>query len=816
ARILEEDPDYRYADLVRYLGGWCLFQVQDYDKALEAFRKVRTAKPEEPLLKLCRFQEAETYFRMGKNEEAKARYQDFLSAYPGDPLQVPALYGIGWAQEKSGDLPGALASFQKVLKEHPDHLLAPWAAVRVGSLATRAQKPDLARQAYGQGLELANGRPPADLLEFGLGWLDYSQQNYDPAARHFLAVSNFRPESVLNWDAQYLLAGCQYLSGNWVDAREIYTRLSMNAPVELARASAYWVGWCDYAQGRYDLALEEFQKVQGKAEGEIRARSYWAGAESAYGLKHYDEAILQYRKALEGGLPDNLILGCYSGLGWSYFQQERYPDALEAFQKAVRRAPGAPLGLEAQLRIGDCYYNLHQYPKAQEAYQSTSLKTAAGAVGLDAVEQVGWCQYRQEKFTEAEKTWAELSSRPEAEDRRPRLFYWSAWAHFRSKEFGPAAEGFRKVEEDYPKDDLAAEASLRYADCLFNLQKFQDSKTAYQSFLDHYPDSKLLPDALYGLQWSSEKLGEKEASSQVARSFLAKFPNSPFAAEIQYRLADGLFHQAKYQDAIEAYQALLLKYPDSPEAPRALFWEGTAYVRRGKNPEAIPVFQDLLNKFPSDPLALEGQFSLGSVYFETGKYRQALEAYEGIFTRYPDHRLATHALFNSAVCEKQLKHPDKALGYFQKLMKEHGGDPLAQEAGLQAGLLLEKTGSVPEALKAYEVTMASTNVDLAVEASFYHADLLKQTQHFDQARKEFDDLIRKYPAQDQWVVTAYAKIAESYEAQKEYTKADKAYRRILDYTKVTAYRVATEKRLKALEPFLKKTHRPQPKKGKGP
>src|SRR5262249_32930107 len=158
-------------------------------------------------------------------------------------LQVPALYGSGWAMEKLDDLPGALEAFQKVLKEHPDHLLAPWAAVRVGSLGTRSEKPELARAAYSQGLELAKGNGTADRLEFGLGWLDYADHHYDPAAKHFLAVSNFQPQSLFYWDAQYLLAGCQYLSGQWDDAREIYERLSQKAPEDLARTAAYWIGW---------------------------------------------------------------------------------------------------------------------------------------------------------------------------------------------------------------------------------------------------------------------------------------------------------------------------------------------------------------------------------------------------------------------------------------------------------------------------------------------------------------------------------------------------------------------------------------------
>ncbi len=130
---------------------------------------------------------------------------------------------------------------------------------------------------------------------------------------------------------------------------------------------------------------------------------------------------------------------------------------------------------------------------------------------------------------------------------------------------------------------------------------------------------------------------------------------------------------------------------------------------------------------------------------------------------------------------------------FQKLLKDYGNDPLAQEAGLQAGLLLEKTGKPEEALKAYEITMASPDASLAVEAAFYHADLLKGMKKYEDARGEFNHLILKYPSQDQWVVTAFAKIAESYEEQKQYPKAEAEYKQILKYTQIKAYRNATFK-----------------------
>lgn len=808
-KILEENPKYRYANLVRYLQAWCFYQKEDYEKALEGFSSAlaSTGPKETTLRRLNLFQLAETHFRLGRFSAAQKTYEEFLKVNPDDPLLVPALYGLGWSFEKQKAHTQAAETFEKIWTKYPKHPLAPWATVRHGAEAYLMGDGEQARKVYARGLELASDKAPADLLEYGLGWLDYSDKKYDAAELHFSAVARFAGESELHWDARYLQAGCQYLQDKYYDAKEIYGLLATKAPQELAEASSYWLGWCDYALGKYDLARENFRSLGEKMTGDLKTRAYWGAAESAYQSRNYTEAIQLYEESLKGHPAGSLALECYSGLGWSHFQREKYEDAVEAFQKAAHLDPRSVLGMEAQLRTGDCYYNLHEYEKAEPAYQLLLDRKAGAPYELDAQEQLGWCAYRQGKFPRAVEIWRAALQKGGVDERKSRLIYWTAWAHFRGKDFESAASTFKKVEEGFPKDPLAPEAHLREADCLFNLQKFKESKGVYQSFLEKYPNHPLVPDALYGFQWSSEKLGEKKQSSQAARNFLEKFPSSPFAAGIQYRLAESLLNEGKSAQAVDAYKALLQKYPDSPEAPRALFWMGTAMVKKGAGKDAIPVFQELLKKYPTDPLALEGQFSLGSLYFEDGNFKAALGSYTDIFENYPTHRLAPHSLFNSAICEKQLKHLDKSLAYYQKLMADYGNDPLALEAGLQVGLLLEKNGRREEAAEAYEKTMRCSNESLAVEASFYRADLYRQEQKYDLAIRDFNRLIIHFPSQDQWAITAFAKIAECYETQKQYSKAAEAYKQILTYTKIKTFREATLKRLKALEPLLKEEMR---------
>ena len=799
--ILKINPQYPHASLVNYLMDWCSFQLKDFDTAYQGFNDLAANATDKNLAKLSSFQAAESQFWLGHYADAQAAYAQFTKTYAGDDMESAAYYGWGWSLAKQDQHLQAAIIFKKIVTNFSQNALAPWAALREGAEDFVLKNNDLARKAYENGLTLCGGKTPTDFLEYGLGWLDYSEQSYDDAIEKFKNVEKFEPQSDLYWNSVYLRAGCRYLQGKYDDAKKIYAVITDPAPAELIQDATYWNGWCDYAMGQYDAALKEFLFVAQNTQGETQTRGKWGAAESQYQLGQFAKAAENYQHALNSNPPDDLAANCYSGLGWSRFQQEKYSDAIDAFEKAVQKAPDSPIEAEARLRMADSYYNLHNYKKASEIYQKAESENTGKSL-LDAQEQLGWCSYRQENFSDAVSLWGDLLKKNCVEDRKSRLLYWSAWAYFRNKDFQNAQLFFQQVVSGYPQDPLAPEALLREGDCFFNQQQFKDSKDAYQRFIDAYPTHALLPDALYGLQWSADKLGLKDEASQAAKNFLQKFPDSAFAPSIQYRLADTFFQNQKYADAIDTYQTLLQKYPNSLEAPKAMFWMATALSKSDKKPEAISAFNDLLKKFPNDPLALEGRFSLGSLYHDSGDFKDALDNYSHIFQTNPTHHLASHALFNGAVCETELGDVPKALEYYEKVISDYPNDPLIADAGIQAGILYEKQKQTDKALQSYEITIKSKNEALAAEASFYHADIHKQAADYAKAIDEFNALTVNYPAQDQWVVTAYAKIAECYEAQKKYQQAADTYQRILKYTKIEVYRKATYKRIKALEPFL--------------
>jgi len=167
-KILEENPHYRWADLIQYLKAWCFYQQKDYEKALSLFQDVLAGAKNETLQRLALFQVAETLFRLQRYSDALSRYQEFSKKYPEDLLKVPSLYGQGWCQEKLAHHPEAAYLFEKIVTDYPTHALAPWAAVREGVEEDAEGNREEARKVFQKGL-FGRGQVPRRPFTVRLG-----------------------------------------------------------------------------------------------------------------------------------------------------------------------------------------------------------------------------------------------------------------------------------------------------------------------------------------------------------------------------------------------------------------------------------------------------------------------------------------------------------------------------------------------------------------------------------------------------------------------------------------------------------------------
>jgi TolA-binding protein len=109
--------DRKLASRLLYLEGTALLSTQNFDDAIAAFREASD-----------------------------------LSA--GTPLRPLVLSNLGFAQEQKKDYTGAAASYSQFMADYGNHFLAPRIQLSLGRTLYAAGKPDDARKALGQLIDL--------------------------------------------------------------------------------------------------------------------------------------------------------------------------------------------------------------------------------------------------------------------------------------------------------------------------------------------------------------------------------------------------------------------------------------------------------------------------------------------------------------------------------------------------------------------------------------------------------------------------------------------------------------------------------------
>lgn len=116
----------------RLLEGLCLFNLKDYQGALEALSALKEEDLDPEGAKDALFYRGLSLYKLGRFQEAAQALGEFVGRYPADPLTPQALYWKGWALSRAGLWEGAEDAFLTLANDYPDHPLAPEAWLRVG------------------------------------------------------------------------------------------------------------------------------------------------------------------------------------------------------------------------------------------------------------------------------------------------------------------------------------------------------------------------------------------------------------------------------------------------------------------------------------------------------------------------------------------------------------------------------------------------------------------------------------------------------------------------------------------------------------
>lgn len=540
-------------------------------------------------------------YTMGVLDYDDGKYQraiDLMGLAIGenDALAQSAWLYLGQSKLKLGDSDGSARAFEQAASMNYD------AAARETALYNYAVAQHKgARTPFGKSI---------DLFEEFLN--DYPRSQYKDKVEGYLV------------DA--------YLTGN--DYEKALASIShiKNPGSTVLKAKQYVLynlGVQALSNGQTDLAIDRLKQAVALGERDktvLNEARLWL-AEAQYRSGNYKEATSNQMSYINAAGKDDSNYGIAQyNLGYSLFQQRRYPEAKKAFQNAINsKQLSDDLRADAYNRLGDTQYYNREFTAAQRSYDQ-AMKEDKNATHDYAMYQKGIMMGMNNQWPEEVAQLDAMLKQYPASPLAPQAMLEKGNAQVHMGNGEAALATFNGVAKNYPKTAEARKALLQVALVNNNLNRTDAAIEAFKRVIKTYPSSEEAQTAAEDLKLIYAERGELSK----LQSFLASVPNGPRidVSEID-RLDFEQAEKAAIADTpdISKMQAYLAKNPNGTYAARARYYIARHNYMNGNLDAALTGLDDALKGNGDASWAEDAMAMRCDILSRQGKLNEALKAY---------------------------------------------------------------------------------------------------------------------------------------------------------------------------------------------
>ena len=284
-----------------------------------------------------------------------------------------------------------------------------------------------------------------------------------------------------------------------------------------------------------------------------------------------------------------------------------------------------------------------------------------------------------------------------------------------------AAATLTRLTAGYPQSVLADQAALDYAEIELKLARPDVALIAARTVADRTADSVLEQRARLTVARASMAAGDFRAAYAEAQSLRERFPMGA---------SDGAARELTYE--------ILGAHPTvaNTETLDYKHAEGALLLREGRPADALEEFRAALAMEP--PLAVRSDL----VWLETEASRSDPAAQRAALGRYlalaPSGAHAAAALNALAHSWWRTNNTDLARTYFNRLLRNFAGSPLAPQVSFEVGRTYEDDGNREAARTQYQqLIQRYPGSEAAADARFRAPFMLFMLRRYDQASAEF-------------------------------------------------------------------------------
>jgi TolA-binding protein len=526
---------------------------------------------------------------VGRYDQAAALANDSLSADWDPELTPKTLLVQGYAYEKTGRIPEALATYQLVVEHFSETVHAARALELMSMIHYRTgQYAPVVTQV----LHLWNQIPPKIRKEnpetlFWLGEVNMVLKNGALAVKfyrqfadsakpgHPLLVQALHGMAVAAAQERDFAAAAQHLQRAAQAATDAGDKaLSTSLLLDLANA---------YFNGRsYEAAARNYQAFQ-KADPQsplIPFALYQEGL-TLHRAEYYADAVAAWERLIKTYPKDPQSPEALLKMAKTQFDMGKSTDSIQSYQAFLKTYPKHASVKDAKLQIGQCYFNAGDYVKAIEAYNQF-LKAYPGDPQTALVTQLLHTCYYQAKMP-----LAEIEKRTSGEAKSAVLadIYWEEAAKlYNDKKYPEALALFQKLLFEFPSASMVPQASFYRAESLFLMEKFDDAVPAFENFLQYYPEDPSKGQAMFHLAASQFSRNEFSKAGAAFKAFAQQFPDDQLAKNAALNAGVCYSKAGEVDLAVEAYLAYAATYPESEDLG-AIYLQMGDFLEKANQPQ---------------------------------------------------------------------------------------------------------------------------------------------------------------------------------------------------------------------------------------
>lgn len=678
-----------------------MFLEGNYTGAQDLLTEFMHVSSDATLKEEAAYMMAVSSFRRG-HEKSGEELKDFLAAHPETMHRNEISFLVGSFHFDRKEWESARMWFNQsdldylTLSEQEDY------SFRKGYTELQLGNKEEATRYFG--LLSQNSSKYRDAGDFYLGYIDYSNKNYQAALQRFQRLKD-HPE--YQEEVAFYTAQAAFFDGKPDEAirlsESFLTRFPQSSHLtEINRV----LGNSHYRQGEPSRAIPYYEYYLANTEKPLRGDAYFLGL-SYFETGKFNEAAAMFQQAV--GDADALTQNAQLQLGQTYLKLNQKQQAQMSFEAATRHNFNPQVRETAMFNYALLAHQtnfsvfsesitlfenfLREYPNSPYTNQvndilaETFLTTKDYQAALKAIErinnpgrrileakqmvffQLGAQEFINGNMNEAVQYFNNSIGMGNYDAKaRNSAYYWRGESWYRIGNYINAANDFRQFTQNAtPGDENYSLGWYNLGYSLFKQQQYGQAVTAFERYLSTETNRKKneYADAL-------NRVGDSyyfnRSFAEAERYYSQAADVNPGAADYAaYQRAFVMGLQRNYQGKIGALDNLMRQYPNSQYFDDALYEKSRALTMLDRENEAITVLQRLVNEFPGSALASQGGVQLGQLYYNTGNYPQSIAAYKNVISRFSGSDDARNALASMETVYRDMNDVQGYVNYANSL-----------------------------------------------------------------------------------------------------------------------------------------------------